>query len=70
MLREVKDDARLRRIGFVKNLYQVDTVLETANREGCSPATGDRWAEDWNNGGFDELMPSCLLQFIVDLALL
>lgn len=57
MLREAEDDARLRRIGFVKNLYKGDTVPEAADREGRSPATGDRWADAWNEGGFDELMP-------------
>ena len=58
MLREAEDDDRLRRIGFVKNLYQGDTVSEAADREGRSPATGGRWVEDWNDDGFAELMPS------------
>jgi transposase len=58
MLREAKNDHHLRRIGFVKNLYQGDTVPEAADREGRSPATGNRWVEDWNEGGFDQLMPS------------
>ena len=58
LLREAEDDHRLRRIGFVKNLYQGDTIPEAADREGRSPATGGRWAEAWNEGGFDELMPS------------
>jgi transposase len=58
MLRDAEDDARLRRIGFIKNLYQGDTVPEAAEREGRSPATGNRWADAWNEGGFDELMPS------------
>ncbi len=43
MLREAEDDDRLRRIGFVKNLYQGDTVSEAADRAGRSPATGGRW---------------------------
>lgn len=58
LLREADDEARLRRIGFVKNLYRGDTIPEAAEREGRSPATGDRWADAWNAGGFDELMPS------------
>jgi transposase len=58
MLREAEDDARLRRIGFVKNLYLGDTVPEAAEREGRSPATGTRWANEWNEGGFERLMPS------------
>jgi len=58
MLREAEDKHHIRRIGFVKNLYQGDTIPEAADREGRSPATGTRWAEDWNKGGFEELMPS------------
>ena len=58
LLREAEDDHRLRRIGFVKNLYRGDTISEAADREGRSPATGTRWADDWNDGGFDELMPN------------
>jgi len=57
MLREAEDDHHLRRIGFVKNLYRGDTIPAAADREGRSPATGTRWAEDWNEGGFEELMP-------------
>jgi transposase len=51
------DDHRLRRIGFIKNLYRGDTIPEAADREGRSPATGTRWANAWNDGGFEELMP-------------
>ena len=58
MLREAEDDHHLRRIGFVKNLYQGDTIPEAADREGRSAATGTRWAADWNEGGFKQLMPS------------
>lgn len=58
MLKEAEDDARLRRIQFVKNLYLGDSIPEAAERVGRSPATGDRWAEEWNEGGFNKLMPS------------
>src|SRR6056297_4263249 len=58
MLREAEDDHHLRRIGFVKNLYQGDTIPKAADREGRSAATGTRWAADWNEGGFEQLMPS------------
>jgi len=58
MLREAEDDHHRRRIGFVTNLYQGDTIPEAADREGRSPAPGTRWAEDWTEGGFDELRPS------------
>jgi transposase len=57
MLREAEDDHHLRRIGFVKNLYRGDTIPEAADRVGRSPATGGRWAEDWNEGGLEKLMP-------------
>lgn len=57
-LRNATDEHRLRRIGFVKNLYQGDTIAEAAEREGRSESTGDRWADAWNNGGLAELMPS------------
>lgn len=58
LLREARDRHRRERIGFVKNLYQGDTIPEAADREGRSVATGDRWAEAWNEGGLEALMPS------------
>ncbi len=58
LLREAEDDHRLRRIGFLKNLYQGDSIPEAADREGRSAATGDRWADAWNEGGLEALMPS------------
>ena len=58
MLRKAEDDRRLRRIGFVENLYQGDTVAEAADRAGRSPATGGRWVEDRNEGEFARLIPS------------
>ena len=58
LLRDAEDEHRLRRLGFVKNLYQGDSIPEAADREGRSAATGDRWAEAWNEGGLEELMPS------------
>ncbi len=58
LLREAEDVHRLRRLGFVKNLYRGDTIPEAADREGRSVATGDRWAESWNDGGVEGLMPN------------
>lgn len=58
LLRAAEDDHRLRRLGFLKNLYRGDSIPEAADREGRSAATGDRWAEAWNEGGLEELMPS------------
>jgi len=56
--RDAEDEHRLRRLGFLKNLYQGDSIPEAADREGRSAATGDRWAEAWNEGGLEALMPS------------
>jgi transposase len=41
----------VRQLGFIKNLYQGDTLGESADREGKSQPTGARWAERWNDGG-------------------
>lgn len=56
-LREASDEHRLRRLGFLKNLYQGDTIAEAADREGRSESTGDRWAAAWNEEGLAGLMP-------------
>jgi transposase len=58
LLRDAEDKHRIRRLGFVKNLYQGDTIAEAADHEGRSAATGGRWADAWNEGGLEQLMPS------------
>jgi len=58
LLRDAEDKHRIRRLGFVKNLYQGDTIAEAADREARSAATGGRWADAWNEGGLEALMPS------------
>ena len=58
LLREATDDRRKERLGFLKNLYYGDSVAEAADHEGRSAATGRRWADAWNEGGLDGLMPS------------
>ncbi len=58
LLREAEDEHRLRRLGFLKNLYRGDSIPEAANREGRSAPTGGRWVEAWNEGGLEGLMPS------------
>lgn len=50
LLRDAEDEHKLRRLGFVKNLYKGDTIAEAADREGRSAATGGRWADAWNEG--------------------
>ncbi|PSP47573.1 hypothetical protein BRC75_09260 [Halobacteriales archaeon QH_7_69_31] len=56
-LRVADDPEMVRRLGFVKNLYQGDTLGEAAGREGKSQPTGARWAERWNDGGVSGLAP-------------
>ena len=46
-----------RRLGFIKNLYQGDSVSDAIAREGRSTSTGYRWRKKWNNGGVDGLLP-------------
>ena len=58
LLREAEDDHHVRRLGFLKNLYHGDSIPETADREGRSAATGDHWADAWNEDGLEGLMPS------------
>jgi transposase len=55
--RDADDPEMVRRLGFIKNLYQGDTLGEAAGREGKSQPTGARWAAQWNDGGVDELAP-------------
>lgn len=57
-LARADDGETVRRLSFVKNLYQGDTVQEAADRVGRSEATGDRWADAWNEGGLDGVAPS------------
>jgi len=41
-LRDEEDPEMVRRLGFIKNLYQGDTLGEAADREGKSQPTGAR----------------------------
>lgn len=53
------DETRLvRRLCFVKNLYQGDTRKQAGNRVGISLSTTQRWARAWNDGGVEGLRPS------------
>jgi transposase len=56
-LRNEENPEMVRRLGFIKNLYQGDTLGEAAGRVGKSQPTGARWAKRWNDGGVDELAP-------------
>lgn len=57
-LAEADNEEIVRRLSFIKNLYRGETIKEAANRVGRSEATGDRWADDWNEGGVEALAPS------------
>lgn len=57
-LAEADDFLIVRRLSFIKNLYNGETIKEAANRIGRSEPTGDRWADDWNEGGSEALAPS------------
>jgi transposase len=57
-LRDADDPELVRRLGFIKNLYQGDTLWDAADREGKSQPTGARWAERWNDGGASGLAPA------------
>jgi putative transposase len=53
------DETRLvRRLCYIKNLYQGDTREEAGERVGISRATTHRWARAWNDDGVDGLRPS------------
>jgi transposase len=56
-LRDEEDPEMVRRLGFIKNLYQGDTLGEAAGREGKSQPTGARWAARRNDSGVDGLAP-------------
>lgn len=56
-LANTKDIKEQRRLGFLKNRYQGDSVAEAIQREGRSTSTGYRWERDWNDGGIEAMMP-------------
>lgn len=51
-------DAHLvRRLCFIRNLYEDDSVSEAARRVGVTQPTGSRWIEAWNENGLSGLEP-------------
>ncbi|GCF14482.1 hypothetical protein Harman_24170 [Haloarcula mannanilytica] len=55
---QAADETRLvRRLCFVKNLYQGKTQQQAGNTVGVSQPTSSRWARVWNDGGVDGLRP-------------
>ena len=55
--RDEEDPEMVRRLRFIKNLYQGDTLGEASDRDGMSQPTGARWADRWNDGGVGALAP-------------
>jgi len=52
------DESHLvRRLCYIKNLYQGDSRREAGRRVGISRSTTRRWAHAWNDGGIDGLRP-------------
>jgi putative transposase len=49
--------ALVRRLCFIKNLYQGDTREQAGRRVGISRSTTRRWARAWNDGGVEGLRP-------------
>lgn len=47
----------VRRLCFVKNLYNGQTQQEAGEAVGVSQPTSSRWARAWNQGGVDGLRP-------------
>lgn len=45
----------VRRLTFVKNLYQGDSANEAGERVGVSSATASRWVRAWNDAGVEGL---------------
>ena len=58
LLAETDDEKISKRLIFVKNLYQGDSLEQAANRVGKSESTGSRWARRWNEGGLGLLTPN------------
>ena len=56
---QMADRARLvRRLCFIRNLYEGDSVSEAAARVGVSQPTGSRWVDAWNADGVAGLGPN------------
>lgn len=55
---KANDTHLVRRLCFVRNLYEGDSVSEAARRVGVTQPTGSRWIEAWNEGGIEGLEPN------------
>ena len=56
---QLADESHLvRRLCFIKNLYEGDMREQAGRRVGISRSTTRRWARAWNDGGVDGLRPN------------
>ncbi|MEG3225317.1 MAG: IS630 family transposase [Methanobacteriales archaeon Met13] len=57
-IRGLKQDVRvLKKLLFIKNRYQDESVEKSANLVGATKATGYNWLRTWNKDGYDGLQP-------------
>ncbi|MEG3224753.1 MAG: IS630 family transposase [Methanobacteriales archaeon Met13] len=57
-IRGLKQDVRvLKKLLFIKNLYQDESVEKSANLVGATKATGYNWLRAWNKDGYNSLHP-------------
>lgn len=57
-IRGLKQDVKvLKRLLFVKSLYQGEGVEKSANLVGATKATGYNWVREWNEDGYEGLLP-------------
>ncbi len=57
-IRDLKQDVKvLKKLLFIKNLYQDESVEKSADLMGVTKASGYNWLRAWNKGGYDGLQP-------------
>lgn len=57
-IRGLKQDVKvLKKLLFIKNLYQDESVEKSANLVGATKATGYNWLKKWNKKGYVGLKP-------------
>ncbi|KXA99384.1 hypothetical protein AKJ41_05530 [candidate division MSBL1 archaeon SCGC-AAA259O05] len=56
-IREEKDSRMLRRLFFLRNMYEGDDMKEATAKVGVSLTSGYRWLHRWNEGGLERLKP-------------
>jgi putative transposase len=57
-IRSLKQDVKiLKKLLFIKSLYQDESVEKSANLMGVTKASGYNWLRAWNKDGYDGLKP-------------